>query len=73
MTNDGSEQTRVSLWPLAAAFVLLFAGGYILFFRIETISQLLNRLRSEYSGRNLPPVPVQSCHPFRLNSATYSG
>jgi len=27
----------------------------------------------EYSGPNLPPIPVEACHPFRLKAATYSG
>jgi hypothetical protein len=26
-----------------------------------------------YSGPNLPPVPDEACHPFRLKTATHSG
>jgi hypothetical protein len=26
-----------------------------------------------YPGSNLPPVPDEACHPFRLKTATYSG
>jgi len=28
---------------------------------------------SAYSGPILPPIPAQSCHPFRRNPATDSG
>lgn len=41
-----------------------------------SISQMVNgisRKDGSQAGPNLPPIPDEACHPFRLKTATHSG